>query len=135
MGVTSEHLIQVTCSLSSLYSVLAFSLSSAWKERQNQNLKQNLNHNLKQNLNHFPLLGIHHTLVDTTSQVLIQGHGIGMDSHLPEMLIQCPGIGMDSHLPEVLIHGNYIGMDPQISTEVERENTPQHQTEQKVAFG
>merc|ERR1712215_416817 len=73
----------------------------AWKEHQNHNLKQNLNHNLKQNLNPIPLLGIHHTLVATTSQMLIQGHGIGMDSHLPE----------------VLIHGNYIGMDPQISTE------------------
>merc|ERR1712055_1278034 len=102
MGVTSEHLTKVTCSLSSLSSVFASSLSSAWKQRQSQNLKQNLNHNLKQSLNPIPLLGIHHTLVATTSQMLIQGHGIGMDSHLPE----------------VLILGNYIGMDTQISTEV-----------------
>merc|ERR1712215_140755 len=54
----------------------------AWKEHQNHNLKQNLNHNLKQNLNPIPLLGIHHTLVATTSQMLIQGHGIGMDSQI-----------------------------------------------------
>merc|ERR1712055_787240 len=102
-----EHLIQVTCSLSSLYSVLAFSLSSAWKQHQNQNLKQNLNHNLKQNLNHnlkqnlnhFPLFGTHHTLV--AIKVLIQG----------------PGIGMDSHLPEVIIHGK--GMDPHFTSETE----------------
>merc|ERR1711970_15295 len=94
MGVTSEHLIQVTCSLSSLSSVFASFLSLAWKERQSQNQKQNLNHNLKQN--HFPPLDIHHT-----SQVLIQG----------------PGIGMDSHLPEVIIHGK--GMDPHFTTETE----------------
>merc|ERR1711970_1111033 len=91
-----EHLIQVTCSLSSLSSVFASFLSLAWKERQSQNQKQNLNHNLKQNLNHFPHLDIHHT-----SQVLIQG----------------PGIGMDSHLPEVIIHDK--GMDPHFTTETE----------------
>merc|ERR1739844_712472 len=110
-----EHLTQATCSLSSLSSVFASSLSSAWKQRQSQNLKQNLNHNLKQNLNPIPLLGIHHT---TTSQMLIQFPGIGMDSHLPEVLIHGSYIGMDPQIStEVLIHGSYIGMDPQISTE------------------
>ena len=71
-SVTSEHLTQVTCSLSSLSSVFPSFLSSAWKQRQSQNLKPNLNHNLKQNLNPIPLLGIHHTLVATTSQVAIE---------------------------------------------------------------
>merc|ERR1711970_1173603 len=122
MGVTSEHLIQVTCSLSSLYSVLAFSLSSAWKQHQNQNLKQNLNHNLKQNLNHnlkqnlnhFPLFGTHHTLV--AIKVLIHGPGIGMDSHLPEVIIH--GKGMDPHftseteeIEKVITHGRGIGIN------------------------